>query len=177
VEIENMRTIILAATLLAATLVTTPATAQTEDAAPATEDAAKAEFEVAPTVTAPDSEPATASESEAETAKSEPDSEDLRTDAKEIETLVRAGKYAMALGALLLLLVAVFRKWIFGRVDWFQTKKGGYAAAGGMALATMIGLTLTVGFSIDVIAAGIAAASIASGLHTAISDVKSSRAS
>ena len=171
-----MKKMILVLALLTTTLTTSAATAQTEEPAEAPTEAVEAETDTERTVATPDLEaaqPATAPERDAEPKQSEPTSKELRADAEEIESLVRAGKWFAALGALLILLVAVFRKWIFGKVAWFQTKQGGYTAAGGLFLATVIGLSIKTGFSIDVIMAGLVASGFASGLHTVANDLKS----
>ena len=166
--------LILILTLSAATLITTPATAQTEDAGQAPGELVAAIANVQPaTADLEPAKPAVAPDSQAKAEQSD----DLGTLGKEAEELARAGKWIAALGALMLFLVAVFRKFIFARVDWFRTKKGGYTAAGGVALATILGLGLKAGFSVEMILAVLSAAFAASGMHTALGDFKSSRES
>ena len=159
----------LTLTILAATLVARPATAQI-DAAPEAIDGAPAAFDAG--TDSETTKPATAPESEAEAPESEDDGEDLGALGKETFDLAKGGKWLAALGALMFFLVALFRKVIFKRVDWFQTKTGGYAAAGGIAFATIVGLSIKLGFSIDVVLAGLSAAGLATGLHTAANDAK-----
>ena len=164
----------LALTMVAATMVASPATAQTEDARAATEDAAKVAPVLSDIATSPELEPATAPESEPQPGESKDEGEDLGTLGQETLDLAKAGKWVAALGAFMFVLIAVFRKFIFHRVDWFQTKKGGYVAAGGIALATIIGLSIKLGFSVDVVLAGLTAAGFATGLHTTANDIKPS---
>lgn len=166
-------------TILAATLMAAPVAAQTNDAAPAAEPAPEETKAPAPALDAAPSSPAekpeAAPESDAKTEKGDDAGEDLGALGQEVFDLAKGGKWLAALGALMMLLVVLFRRFLFGKSEWFQTKAGGYTAAGIVALLTIVGLSLKVGFSIDVIMAGLTAAGFASGLHGATSDVKKSR--
>lgn len=55
------------------------------------------------------------------------------------------GKWKVLAGLVLVALVYVTRRWVLGRVAWFQTKLGGFVLAGGMSLAGTIGLALAAG--------------------------------
>jgi len=177
VEKKTMiKKLLLAMTLATATLITTPATAQTEDAPEVTAEAPATETAPAPTEMAPESEAAEgAPDSEAESSESKDEGNDLGMLGQETIDLGKAGKWVGMLGAFMLFLVAMFRKVIFARVAWFQTKRGGYAAAGGIALGTIIGLSIKLGFSIDAVLAGLSAAGLATGLHTIANDASGAK--
>lgn len=62
--------------------------------------------------------------------------------ARSIYDAARDGRYKVAVGFLLMLLVFVLRTYALGRVAWFKTKIGGISLAVVTAMASVIGLAL-----------------------------------
>lgn len=161
----------------------TPAAAPTEGAAPApapeeknTEPAPAGETQPPAGDGSETTKAETPEDGEAKAAKADKDGESLGTLGTEALELAKAGKWVAAVGVALLLLVSLLRRFVFGKVKWFQSKIGGYAMAGGMMALTFVGLGLKTGMWADALPAALSAGGLAMGLHTATSDVKKSRA-
>lgn len=119
------------------------------------------------------SEPSSASAQEAD--ESEADREDVGVLTNKALALAHAGKWLALLGVAMLLGAALLRKIVFRNVKWFQTKLGGYASAAIISVLTIIGLAIEVGFSMDVVLAGLSAGGLSGYMHTVTNDVKASR--
>ncbi len=152
------------------------ATAQTDGGPAAAVTALTTDGGVTATAGPSKSAAAEPAKGEAKADESKAEGEDLGTLGEEALALARAGKWFALLGVVMLIAVAAGRKLLFRQVEWFQTKTGGYVMAGIIAALTIGGLSIKLGFSIDVIVAGLTAAGLASGLHTATSDAAKGRA-
>lgn len=137
------------------------------DAAPMATDAAK-----------PAETPATASEvatsdGEGETDQGDADEQSPAELGTDLYSAIRAGKWLVAVGFALLLLVGGARR--FGG-KWAKTKVGGYVLGFGVPMLGALGLSLSTGiWSVDIFLGAFSAGLAASGLHTAAKDVKGSR--
>ena len=65
-----------------------------------------------------------------------------------VTALARAGKWLALCGALLVGLIAVLRRFVLVRVDWFQTDRGGTVLAVGTAFVVGFGGALAAGLSL-----------------------------
>lgn len=76
------------------------------------------------------------------------------------------GKWKVLAGLVLVALVYVTRRWVLGRVDWFQTRTGGIVLAIGLATAGTLGLSLAGGggFSVAILLNAVSTAVAAAGL-------------
>jgi hypothetical protein len=70
--------------------------------------------------------------------------------ARSVYDAARDGRYKVAVGFLLMLVVFVLRTYALGRVAWFKTKVGGISLAVATALGSVIGLALAAGAPIRV---------------------------
>ena len=148
-------------------------TESASDAAPAVETHADA----MPAAT-PEAPSAAALEVPAEDGKDEAQegytNKEAISTGKEILEAARAGKWLIALGALLLLVVGLLRR--------FSDKLGkgklrGYALAVGLPMAAAVGVSLQTGaWSVEVFVSALVAGLTGIGLHTAAKDAKAARA-
>lgn len=88
---------------------------------------------------------------------------------------VRAGKWGIAFGLALLLLIAGLRTAVLGSwIPWFKTRIGGYALAFATAAGAVIGVAhaASVGFSLGLLGAALWAGAGAIGLHQGQKDFR-----
>jgi len=85
-----------------------------------------------------------------------------------VTALAKAGKWLALCGALLVGVIFVLRRFVFGSVDWFQTNRGGATLAIGTALLVGLGTALGAGLPFGAsLSAGLALAMAAVATYVA----------
>lgn len=141
-----------------------------------------------PPFEAPAGEPATET-STATTAADKPSDKpsaptvpDPETDAagffKALLDAATTGKWKVLAGLVLVGLVYATRRWVFGKVSWFQTKLGGVVLALGLSLAGTFGLALASGSAVTmaVLLNALSTAVAAAGLWQWLQSAKAPKA-
>ena len=92
--------------------------------------------------------------------------EDPSAYASAVSDAVKAGKWLVLAGLLLVGLIAFLRHVVFHKVDWFMTKRGGLVLAAGTSFLVTLGTALAAGqaFNWQLLAAALAVGAGAIGL-------------
>lgn len=162
---------LLLSTILTLGIFATPVHAQGIDSG--ISDATASEYVEAPREPTEVSDVATG-EGQAETTQGDPSEQDAGELARELPGAVKAGKWIVAFGILILLIVGIVKAF---DVAWAKTRGGGYVLGYGLPLVGALGLAMKTGYwSIDLFVAALGAGAVGGAIHGAGKDVRASGA-